>query len=70
MCGIKVGDTVKYKNNPYSFPCEVLEVKDLGHGKGNERVKIRLLGSLIRYYASKELEIVHQKGKGEILCGN
>ncbi len=55
---MKAGDSVRYKGNPNSVPCDVLEVKDLGHGEGNERVEIRLLGFLTRFYAAKELEVV------------
>jgi len=55
---IKVGDKVRHISNPNSVLCDVLEIKDLGHGEGFERVKIALplqfLG-LTRYYAAKEL---------------
>ncbi len=56
----KIGDKVRYFDNPNSVPCEVLEVVDLGHGAGYERIKIQLppefLG-LIRFYAAKELTV-------------
>lgn len=59
---IKVGDKVRYKGNSDSVPCDVIEVVDLGHGEGYERVKIQLpqvfLG-LTRYYAARELEVVN-----------
>ncbi len=55
---MEAGDKVRHKDNPDSVLCEVIEVKDLGHGEGYERVKIALpsqfLG-LTRYYAAKEL---------------
>ena len=57
---IKVGDKVKCKGNPSSGPCDVLEVKDMGHGEGYERVKIALPAQLLgltRYYAANELEV-------------
>lgn len=60
MTAIKVGDNVRYKGNPESVPCKVIEVKDLGHGKGYERVMIALpsvLLGLTRFYAAKELEV-------------
>ena len=54
---MKVGDRVRYVDD--SVICDVLEVKDLGHGKGYERVKIRLpILGLTRCYASMELEVV------------
>ena len=60
---MQVGDKVRYIGNPDSVPCDVIEVKDLGHGEGYERVKIMLpsvfLG-LTRYYAAKELEVIKQ----------
>lgn len=53
---IQVGNEVVSKRNPNCVPCKVLEIKDLGHGKGYERVKIQLpLLKLIRYYALNEL---------------
>jgi len=58
---MKVGDKVRYKDNPDSVVCDVIEVKDMGHGEGFERVKIQLPGQflgLTRCYAAKELEIV------------
>jgi len=55
---MKVGDYVKHKENPNSIPCQVVEIKDLGYGKGYERVKIILLGISERYYALNELEVV------------
>ena len=39
MANIRVGDKVIHKGNPDSVPCDVLEVVDLGHGEGYERVK-------------------------------
>lgn len=58
---MKVGDKVRHKDNPDSVPCDVIEVKDMGHGEGYERVKIALpsvfLG-LTRYYATKELVVI------------
>lgn len=58
---IKVGDKVRHGENPNSVVCDVVEVKDLGHGEGYERIKIMLpscfLG-LTRYYAAMELVIV------------
>ena len=61
---MKVGDKVRYKDNPDSVVCDVIEVKDLGHGKGYERVKIKLPSSflgLTRYYAAKELVVVPEE---------
>ena len=56
---MKIGDMVRYKGNPNSVPCLVLEVKDLGHGQGYERVKIRLpILGLTRCFARCELEVV------------
>ena len=55
---MKIGDMVRYKGNPNSTPCRVIEIKDLGHGEGFERVKINLLGISERYYAMNELEVV------------
>lgn len=58
---IQVGDKVRHKDNPNSVICSVVEVKDLRHGKGYERVKIILPSqflSLTRYYAAKELIVV------------
>ena len=55
---MKVGDKVNLAGNPHSVVCDVIEVKDLGHGEGNERVEIMLPSvflSLTRYYAAKEL---------------
>jgi len=60
---MKVGDRVRYISNSDSVPCEVIEVKDLGHGKGFERVKIMLppqFLSLTRYYAANELMVVQE----------
>ncbi len=61
----KIGDKVRYFDNPNSVPCEVLEVVDLGHGAGYERVKIQLpqtfLG-LTRYYGAKELVVIQNEG--------
>ena len=55
----KVGDRVRYVDNPDSTLCDVIEVKDVGHGKGYERVRILLpLLGLTRYYAAKELTVV------------
>ena len=60
---MKVGDKVRHRDNPNSVPCDVIEVKDMGHGEGYERVKIQLpdtfLG-LTRCYASKELVVVSE----------
>ena len=62
MVEIQVGDKVRHASNPHSVICDVIEVKDLGHGKGNERVKIMLPQSflgLTRYYATKELVVIN-----------
>lgn len=65
MTNIKVGDKVRFRGNPDSVLCDVIDVIDLGHGEGYERVKIQLpqifLG-LTRYYAAKKLEIVPDLG--------
>ena len=61
---MRVGDRVRHANNPHSMICEVIEVKDLGHGRGYERVKIQLpLLGLTRYYAANELENVTPQNK-------
>ena len=55
---MKAGDQVRHKDNPNSVLCDVLEVKDLGHGEGCERIKIRLpILGLTRFYAAKELVV-------------
>lgn len=58
---MKVGDKVRHISNPDSVSCTVIEVKDLGHGEGYERVRIQLppefLG-LTRCYALKELVVL------------
>ena len=57
---MNIGDKVRYIDNPDSVVCEVVEVKDMGHGKGYERVEIALppeLLGLTRYFAAKELEL-------------
>ena len=60
---MKAGDRVRHISNPDSVVCDVIEVKDMGHGEGYERVKIQLppqfLG-LTRYYAAKELKVQHE----------
>ena len=56
---MKVGDRVRHASNPHSVICDVIEVKDLGHGKGYERVEIRLpILGLTRCYAARELKAV------------
>ena len=56
---MKVGDGVRYRDNPDSVICTVMEIKDLGHGKGYERVRIQLpILGLTRCYAKKELVVV------------
>ncbi len=55
---MKEGDRVRHKDNPNSSLCEVIEVKDMGHGEGNERVRICLMGRFTRCYAAKELVAV------------
>jgi len=61
---MKVGDWVRHKGIPDSIPCQILEIINLGHGKGKERVQIQLpvLG-LVRYYAKDELEGIRMKEK-------
>ena len=58
---MEVGDMVRHTASSQSVPCEVLEVKDLGHGEGNERVQVLLYGTLTKYYASKELVLIGKK---------
>jgi len=54
---MKAGDLVQPKGRPNAMPVKVLEIKDLGHGKGYERVKVQLpILGLIRYYALCELQ--------------
>ena len=58
---IQVGDKVRHKDNPNSILCDVIEVEDLGHGEGYERVRIQLPSAflgLTRSYAAKELVVV------------
>ena len=60
---MKVGDRVRHKDNPHSIICDVIEVKDLGHGEGYERVRIALPAEflrLTRYYAAKELTLIEE----------
>ena len=53
---MKVGDKVRHRDNPSSVLCDVIEVKDMGHGEGYERVRIRLpILGLTRFYAAREL---------------
>lgn len=56
---MKIGDLVRHKGNPNSILCKVVEIKDLGHGGGYERVKINLLILSKRYYAMNELEVAN-----------
>ena len=55
---MEVGDWVRVAGQTGSVLCEVLEMEDMGHGEGNERVRICLFGWLTRYYAAKELVVV------------
>lgn len=56
---IKVGDMIVPKLNPEAKPSKVIEIKDMGHGKGNERVKVELFPWLHpKFYSMSELQEV------------
>ena len=54
---VKTGDMVVPVSNLNAIPAEVVGIEDLGHGEGNERVEVDLLG-FRQYYAKKELQEV------------